>query len=91
MALMLTHSLMRDLFSPLLLIFALFGSTLAQDSQAANKTGASQAPMGNSLVTGRAVYDDTGLPATRHRVQLIASELLSGPHTRFRIPTAITD
>jgi hypothetical protein len=70
--------------------FALFSSTLAQESQAANKTEAGQAPNGNSLVTGRAVFEDTGLPATRHRVQLIASELLSGPHARFHIPTAIT-
>ncbi len=88
---MLTQTLIRDLFSPILLMFALFTSTLAQDSQAANKTEAGQAPMGNSLVTGRTVYEDTGLPATRHRVQLIASELLSGPHARFRIPTAITN
>lgn len=70
--------------------FALFSNTLAQEGQAANKTGAGQAPVGNSLVTGRAVYEDTGLPATRHRVELIASELLSGPHSRFAIPTAIT-
>jgi hypothetical protein len=83
-----------DLLSPIFLILALFSSTFAQalvqNSQAATKAELVQAPMGNSLVTGRAVYEDTGLPATRHRVQLIASELLSGPHARFRIPTAIT-
>src|SRR5882724_12007560 len=90
----LTQRLITELFSPILLIFALFSSLLAQapvqNSQAANKTELDQASTANSLVTGRAVYEDTGLPATRHRVQLIASELLSGPHARFRIPTAIT-
>ena len=73
------------------LSFALFSNTLDQERQAANKTEAGQVPIGNSLVTGRAVYEDTGLPATRHRVQLIASELLSGPHARFYFHTTITD
>jgi Carboxypeptidase regulatory-like domain len=96
---MLTQTRIFDLLSPVLLIFALFSSALAQapvqtfvqNSQAANKTEAGQAAIGNSLVTGRTLYEDTGLPATRHRVQLIASELLSGPHARGRIPTAITN
>lgn len=88
---MLTPTLMRDLFSLVLIVLALFSCTLAQTRQAANKTEASQTPMRNSLVTGRTVYEDTGLPATRHRVQLVASEFLSRPHARFRIPTAITN
>jgi hypothetical protein len=88
---MLTPTLMRDLFLLVLTVFALFSCTLAQTRQAANKTEANQTPMGNSLVTGRTVYEDTGLPATRHRVQLVASEFLSRPHARFRIPTAITN
>src|SRR5258705_2167868 len=81
----------RGLFSPILLCLALATSALAQDSGAAKKTEAVQAPTGNSIVTGRAVYEDTGQPATRHRVQIIASEALSNPRGRLRIPTTITN
>jgi 5-hydroxyisourate hydrolase-like protein (transthyretin family) len=83
--------LFRKLSSPILLCLTLFSSVLAQDSQAAKKTEAIQAPTGNSIVMGRAIYDDTGQPATRHRVQLIASEALSSRRGRLRIPTAITN
>ena len=83
--------LFRKISSPILLCLALSTSALAQDSQAAKKTDAVQVPTGNSIVTGRAVYEDTGQPATRHRVQLIASEALSNPRGRLRIPTAITN
>src|SRR5258705_9301583 len=82
--------LFRKISSPILLCLALSTSALAQDSQAAKKTEAVQAPTGNSIVTGRAIYEDTGQPATRHRVQLIASEALSNPRGRLRIPTALT-
>ena len=42
-------------------------------------------------VTGRAVYEDTGQPATRHRVQLIPSQALLNARSGLRLPTAITD
>src|SRR5258705_2796883 len=83
--------LFRKLSPAILLCLALFTSALAQDSQAAKKTEAVQVPTGNSIVTGRAIYEDTGQPALRHRVQLIASEALSNPRVRLRIPTAITN
>jgi hypothetical protein len=43
------------------------------------------------MVAGRVVYDDTGQPATRHRIQLIASEALFNARNGLRIPTAITN
>jgi hypothetical protein len=85
------QSLIRHLVSTILLVLALSSRSLAQENQEIRKTEALGASTANSLITGRAVYEDTGLPATRHRVQLIASELLSGPHARFGIPTAITN
>src|SRR5262249_30125923 len=44
-----------------------------------------------SIVKGRAVYEDTDQPATRQRVQLIAIELLVNRRGPNRIPTTITD
>jgi len=44
-----------------------------------------------SIVKGRALYEDTGQPAPRERVQLVASEFLADHRDRYRIPTAITD
>ena len=69
----------------------MFTTSLARDNQAANEVNAEQAVLGNSQITGRAVYEDTGQPATKCRVQLIASELLDHPRARFGIPTAITN
>src|SRR5258705_4834360 len=83
--------LFRKISSPILLCLAMATFALAKDSQAAKKTEAVQVPTGNSIVTGLAVYEDTGQPATRHRVQLIASEALSNPRGRLRIPTTITN
>ena len=84
---------MRSLNKNLGLVFlqALFwcGSILAQDNQV--KKADEDAPLTNSLVNGRAVYEDTGLPAARQRVQLIPSQLLSRPQARYGIPTAITN
>lgn len=80
---------MRQLFSTILLVLTLSSSSLAQENQ--EKREPLAASKGNSIITGRAVFEDTGLPATRHRVQLIASDLLSGPHGRVGIPTAITN
>jgi carboxypeptidase family protein len=48
-------------------------------------------PVAGVVVTGRVVYEDTGQPATRHRVQLISSEVLLNPRNRPRIPTEITN
>jgi hypothetical protein len=42
-------------------------------------------------VTGRVVYEDTGQPAARHRVQLIPSAALVNARSGLRLPTAITD
>jgi len=42
-------------------------------------------------VTGRVVYEDTGQPAARHRVQLIPSAALQNARSGLRLPTAITD
>ncbi|HEY3041693.1 MAG TPA: carboxypeptidase-like regulatory domain-containing protein [Pyrinomonadaceae bacterium] len=83
--------IIRNLVSPVLLCLALFGGALAQDTQVAKKTEAVQAQTEGSMVTGRAIYEDTGQPATRERVQLISSETLSNLHGRIRIPTAITN
>ncbi len=89
---MLMLRLILDLFSPLLLCLVLSAGTLAQDNQAAKKTEAVQVPGGSSTVTGRAIYEDMGEPATRERVQLIESEALSNPPpARLRVPTAITN
>src|SRR5919205_158165 len=44
-----------------------------------------------AVVTGRVVYEDTGQPATRHRVQLIASEALLNARGGLHIPTAMTN
>jgi Carboxypeptidase regulatory-like domain len=76
----------------LVLLSALFLSStlLAQNNKEAQKPDVDQA-LGNSLVNGRAVYEDTGLPASRHRIQLVSSQLLVGPLARFPIPTAITN
>src|SRR6266699_1229207 len=88
---MLMLRLSRDRFSTILLGLALLPAILAQDSPTAKKSEAVPAPAGNSVVTGRAVYEDTGQPAMRQRVQLIASEALSNPRGPLRIPTAITN
>src|ERR1043165_1717887 len=50
---------------------------LAQDNQ-------SPKPTATIMVTGRVVYEDTGQPATRHRVQLIASESLLNSRSCLR-------
>lgn len=48
-------------------------------------------PAAAVLVTGRVVYEDTGQPATRHRVQLIPSEALLNVSSGLRLPTEITN
>jgi hypothetical protein len=77
------------MFSPFLICLALITGTLAQENQQQKKTEAAAAPAETVMVTGRVVYEDTGQPATRHRVQLIVSTALL--NTRLYIPTAMTD
>jgi hypothetical protein len=80
----------RGWLLPILFCFALSTGVLAQEKQTAQKTEPGQAASG-SVITGRAVYDDTGKAAARERVQLIASEALSTPPGRLRIPTTVTN
>ena len=79
------------MLSPFLICLALITGTLAQENQAPKKTEAIAAPADTVMVTGRVVYEDTGQPATRHRVQLIISTALLNARNGLRIPTAITD
>jgi Carboxypeptidase regulatory-like domain len=76
------------MLSPFLICLALITGTLAQENQASKKP---EAPADTVMVTGRVVYEDTGQPATRHRVQLIVSTALLNARNGLRIPTAITD
>ena len=78
------------MLSPFLICLTLITGTLVQENQPQKKTEAAAAPAETVMVTGRVVYEDTGQPATRHRVQLIVSTALLNART-LRIPTAITD
>ena len=78
------------MLSPFLISLALITGTLVQENQPQKKTEAAAAPAETFMVTGRVVYEDTGQPASRHRVQLIVSTALLNART-LRIPTAITD
>jgi Carboxypeptidase regulatory-like domain len=64
----------------------------AQSETAAKPPGVDQSGQNSSrvsIVKGRALYEDTGLPAPRERVQLVAIELIGS--RRGRIPTTMTD
>ena len=65
------------MLSPFLICLTLITGALAQDNQ-------SPKPTATIMVTGRAVYEDAGQPATRHRVQLIASESLLNSRSCLR-------
>ena len=69
---------------------AFSASILGQDNQSSVRT-AQQAPTGGSMVIGRAVYDDTGQPATRECIHLIPSEGLFKSLSGLRIPTNCTN
>ena len=73
------------MLSPFLVCLALITGTLAQENQTPKVTAETV------MVTGRVVYEDTGQPATRHRVQLIVSTALLNARNGLRIPTAMTD
>jgi len=77
--------------SPFLICLSLITGGFAQDIQAPKKTDAVPVPAAMVGVSGRVVYDDTGQPATRHRVQLLASEALLNARSGLRIPTAMTN
>lgn len=75
------------MLSLLLLCLTLVTVTFAQD----NKPQAVPTPTGTTVVSGRVIYEDNEQPATRHRVQLIASQALFTSPKGLRIPTAITN
>ena len=79
------------MLSPLLICLTLITGILAQDNQQPKSLEAVATPAATVAVTGRVVYEDTGQPATRHRVQLIVSEALLNARNGLRIPTAITN
>jgi hypothetical protein len=66
------------MLAPFLISLTLITGTLAQNNQ-------------TSVVSGRVVYEDTGQPASRHRVQLIASEALLRATQGLHIPTTMTN
>lgn len=78
------------MLSPFLICLTLITGALVQETQPQKKTEAAAVPAETVMVTGRVVYEDTGQPATHHRVQLIISTALLNART-LRIPTAITD
>src|SRR3989449_11242511 len=80
---------MKNFLFTLFVFLAFFAHAIAQDNQAQANRDSVPAPVAQSIVKGRAVYDDTGQPAQRERVQLVASEVLTA--LRGRIPTVITD
>ena len=80
---------MKNSLFTVFVFLALLAHARAQDNQAQAKQVSVPAPVAQSIVKGRAVYDDTGQPAQRERVQLVASEVLTA--LRGRIPTVITD
>ena len=70
------------MLSPFLLCLTIVTVPFAQDKTV---------PTGTAVVSGRVVYEDNEQPATRHRVQLIASQALFTSPKGLRIPTAITN
>jgi Carboxypeptidase regulatory-like domain len=71
----------------------LMGANANAQSESAAKPRAGDKPDQNSssIVRGRAVYEDTGQPAPRERIQLVATELLANRRGPTRIPTTMTD
>lgn len=79
------------MLSPFLIFLTLVTGAVAQETQSPKRTDAVSTPAATIAVTGRVVYEDTGQPATRHRVQLIASEALLNARSGLRIPTVVTN
>ena len=74
------------MLAPFLLCITLVTVAFAQD-----KKPDAVPPTGTTVVSGRVIYEDNGQPATRHRVQLIASAAVLTSPKGLRIPTAITN
>ena len=64
-------------------------SETAAKPRAADQLGQNSSSV--SIVKGRALYEDTGQPAPRERVQLVAIELLANHRGTSRIPGTMTD
>ncbi len=76
------------------LALMLAGANANAQSEAAAKPRADQSGQNSSrvsIVKGRALYEDTGQPATRERIQLVAIDLLANRRSPSRIPTTMTD
>ena len=76
------------------LAFMLAGANANAQSEAAAKPRADQSGQNSSrvsIVKGRALYEDTGQPATRERVELVAIDLLANRRGPHRIPATMTD
>jgi hypothetical protein len=75
--------------------FMLVGANAyAQSETAAKPRAADQSGQNSSsvsIVKGRALYEDTGQPATRERVQLVAIDLLANHRGTSHIPGTMTD
>lgn len=78
------------MLSPLLFCLTLVAGSFVQDNQSPKKTEA-VAPAAMVVVSGRIVYLDTALPASRHRVLLIHSEALGNARSGFRFPATTTN
>jgi len=64
-------------------------SETAAKPRAADQSG--QTSPGVSIVKGRVLYEDSGQPAPRQRVQLVAIEVLANRRGPNRIPGTMTD
>src|SRR5713226_4669521 len=71
------------------ILVALSPDVLAQDNRDQREQNRPQTQTARTIVSGRAVYEDTAQPAQRERIQLVEVELLSS--RRGRIPTVLTD
>ncbi len=72
----------------------LAGANANAQSEAAAKPRSDQSGQNSSrvsIVKGRALYEDTGQPATRERVELVAIDLLANRRGPHRIPATMTD
>src|SRR3977135_1706289 len=76
------------------LAFILMGANANGQSETGAKPSAADQSGQNSsrvsIVKGRALYEDTGQPAPRERVQLVAIELLANRRGTSRIPGTTT-
>jgi hypothetical protein len=72
----------------------LVGANANAQTETTVPPGADKSAPNNSrgpIVKGRALYEDTGQPAARQRVQLVGIEMLSNRRGPNRIPTTVTD